>query len=133
MISKKLNEVKRFKNLQEGDIVIVPFYSSVVLAIVGKEDIYSEKAYERSLANQRKVEYCLEDGKLMLISRKELSEGLQRRLRVRGSSVSDLFEFADELESIFLKKRNLFLYSRDETSKRRIFERNEKEFAWKYS
>ncbi len=96
MISKKLNEVKRFKNLQEGDIVIVPFYSSVVLAIVGKEDIYSEKAYERSLANQRKVEYCLEDGKLMLISRKELSEGLQRRLRVRGSSYQATTDYVEK-------------------------------------
>ncbi|ERJ82513.1 hypothetical protein HMPREF1987_01421 [Peptostreptococcaceae bacterium oral taxon 113 str. W5053] len=101
MISKKLNEVKRFKNLQEGDIIIVPFYSSVVLAIVGKEDIYSEKAYERSLANQRKVEYCqveycLEDGKLMLISRKELSEGLQRRLRVRGSSYQATTDYVEK-------------------------------------
>ena len=40
IITKKLNEVVRFKNIREGDYIIVPNHSNVVLAIAESEEIY---------------------------------------------------------------------------------------------
>lgn len=103
-ISRRLNEVERFKNMKENDYVIVPFNSYIVLAEVEENETFSKEDYERDLANQRSVSYRYKDGKILKISRKELSEGLQRRLRVPGSCVSDLFEFGKEIEDIFNSK-----------------------------
>lgn len=100
-ISKRLNEVERFKNIRKGDYIIVPFYSFIAIAEAEADEIYSEKDYPLDLANQRRVAYRYVDEHPLLIPRNELKEGLQRRLRVRGSSVSNLFEFQDEIEKIF--------------------------------
>ena len=53
------------------------------------------------MANQRAVQYRYKDGSLLVVPRNELSEGLQRRLRVPGSSVSNLYDFRDEIERLF--------------------------------
>lgn len=104
VISKNLNEVERFKQMKKGDRVIVPFYSYIVLAEMEDQEIYSKKAFPQDLSNQRRVSYWYENGKILKIPRNELSEGLQRRLRVRGNTVSDLLEFKEEIERIFQRK-----------------------------
>ena len=104
VISKNLNEVERFKQMQKGDRVIVPFYSYIVLAEMEDQEIYSKKAFPQDLSNQRRVSYRYENGKILKIPRNELSEGLQRQLRVRGNTVSDLLEFKEEIERIFQRK-----------------------------
>lgn len=103
LVGKKLNEVRRFHTIQKGDFIIIPYWNSIRLAIATDEHIYSEKAYDLDLANQIKVEYLLTKNGFKTIPRNSLSEGLQRRLRVRGSTVSDLYEFRDEIEQIFEK------------------------------
>lgn len=104
VISKKLNMVECFKNMKKGDYIIVPLPYHIALAEVNEQEFYSIEAHERDLANQRRVTYRYEDGKLLKIPRNELSEGLQRRLRVRGNIVANLFEFKDEIEKVFSKK-----------------------------
>ena len=111
IITKKLNEVVRFKNIREGDYIIVPNHSNVVLAIAESEEIYSPDAFDRDLSNQRKVTYRYSGSEILRIPRSELSEGLQRRLRVRGTTVSDLFEFRDEIEHLF--DRRSYSYSQE--------------------
>ena len=103
LVGKKLNEVKRFHTIKKGDFIIIPYWNSIRLAIAKDEHIYSDKAYELDLANQIKVDYLLIKDDFKTIPRNSLSEGLQRRLRVRGSTVSDLYEFRDEIEQIFEK------------------------------
>lgn len=102
--SKNLNEVERFKNIKEGDYIIVPYYAGIVLAVAEKEELYSAEAYKNDLSNQRRVAYRYTDHELLVIPRNELSEGLQRRLRVRGNTVSNLSEFEEEIERIFQSK-----------------------------
>ena len=104
VISKNLNEVERFKDMKKGDYILVPFNSYIALAEANEKEIYSPEDYEQDLSNQRSVNYRYENGKLLIIPRNELSEGLQRRLRVRGNTVANLFEFKDEIEMIFSRK-----------------------------
>lgn len=103
-VSKKLNEVRRFHNIKAGDFIIVPFYNAIRLAVASDAILYEEEsAYDLDLSNQRKVRYVFSGDTIRTIPRDVLSEALQRRLRVRGSTISDLFEFKDEIEKLFSK------------------------------
>lgn len=101
VVSKKLNEVERFKSIKKGDYIIVPYNSYIAIAEAGNTEIYSETVKYMDLSNQIEVYYRYENGELLTIPRNDLSEGLQRRLRVRGNTVSNLFEFKEEIERIF--------------------------------
>lgn len=103
-VSQNLNEVARFKDMKKGDYIIIPYNSDILIAVVEDGEIYSKKDEVRDLANQRKVSYRYYNNELLKISRNELSEGLQRRLRVRGMTVNTLFEFKDEIETIFSRQ-----------------------------
>ena len=104
VVSKKLNEVERFKKFKKGDYIVVPYNSCIAIAEAENEEIYLKDAYNADLSNQRKVSYRYNDDHLLVIPRNELSEGLQRRLRVRGNTVSNLFEFKEEIDRIFSKE-----------------------------
>ena len=103
VIGKKKNEVRRFKEIKGGDRIVVPYWSSVVLAIAEGEERFSDQDGEsRDLANQHVVSFMRDaSGGRVAIPREQLSEGLQRRLRVRGSTVADLREFESEIERLF--------------------------------
>lgn len=103
---RKRNEIRRFKNLKKGDKILIPFYSSVVLSYATDEVLYRPKFRDTlDLSNQRKVEYLRDDdGDLIKIPRSGLSEGLQRRLRVPGSTMSDLSEFEAEIDRLYEAK-----------------------------
>lgn len=103
-VGKKLNEVKRFHLITEDDYSIVPFRNSIRLAIAKEDKLYDKNSYDLDLANQVRVKYLMTDKDFRTIPRNALSEGLQRRLRVRGSTVSNLYEFKDEIEKIFNKE-----------------------------
>ena len=98
---RNLNEVTRFKNIKQGDYIVVPYWNTITLARAEKEEIYSPEDGRNDLANQRKVKYEYENDSIKRIPRDSLSEGLQRRLRVRGMTVSDLSEFAGEIEELY--------------------------------
>lgn len=100
-VSKHLNEVERFKGIQPGDYILIPYYSGVALAVAEKEAFYVQDAIIIDLANQRRVQYRRRNGELLVVPRNELSEGLQRRLRVPGNSVSNLYEFHEEIDRLF--------------------------------
>lgn len=102
-VGRKLNQVRRFHNINTGDYIIIPFHNSIRLAIAEGKILYDEKAQNSDLANQRKVSYQYTGTTYKTIPRDVLSEALQRRLRVRGSTVSDLYEFKDEIEKLFSK------------------------------
>lgn len=81
------------------------------MAEAREKENYSDSAYDQDLANQRRVTYRYDNGKLLLIPRSDLSEGLQRRLRVRGNVVANLFEFKEEINRIF--GRQSYSYSQE--------------------
>lgn len=101
VIGKKINEVKRFKRISAGDLILVPFHNSIRLAIAKEPEKYESSSVLLDMANQRKVSYLKSSADdLLTIPRTRLSEGLQRRLRVRGVTIADLAEFGPELESL---------------------------------
>lgn len=102
-ISLSLNQASMFKNIQKGDKIVVPCPYGIYLAEAEDGEIYSDSAYQLDLANQHKVKYQRKDGKPKIIARTELPESLQRRLRVRGRSVSNLIDFKDIIENLFSK------------------------------
>lgn len=104
LVGKKLNEVQRFQKIKAGDYIIIPYYNSIRLAIAKSQFRYKNSAYDMDLANQLETEYLMTDNDFKTVPRNSLSEGLQRRLRVRGSTVSDLYEFEYEIEKIFKKE-----------------------------
>ncbi len=100
-VGRNVNECIRFTRINAGDRIIVPYYSAIALAEAVEGENYSEKAFELDLANQHKVSYRYKGEDILSVPRNNLSEGLQRRLRVPGSSVLDVSEFADEIEKLF--------------------------------
>lgn len=103
------NEVRRFLHMQPGDRVVVPVSRGIRLAEVndGLEYDVAAAVPHLDLANQRPVRYLrAADGELLTVPRAELSEGLLRRLRVRGAAVRDLSEFAPELDHLFRSRRS---------------------------
>lgn len=102
VIGKKKNEVRRFKGINKGDRIVVPFWGAICLAVAEQEELYSQQDYDRDLSNQRKVTYHRDqNGKIISIPRGKLSEGLQRRLRIRGTTIVDLWEFSEEIDNLF--------------------------------
>lgn len=104
LVGKKLNEVRRFHNINSGDYLVIPFYNSIRIAIAEEKAVYNEDAEENDLCNQRKVSYQYSGSTIKTIPRDVLSEAFQRRLRVRGSTVSNLYEFKEEIEKLFSKE-----------------------------
>jgi len=102
MRGRRENEILRFSDIQKGDRIVVPYHSSIALATAtGKRRYDPRVAGSIDLSNQVKVRYLREDGDIAAIPRDELTEGLARRLRVRGISVNELDEFAEEIERLF--------------------------------
>ena len=101
-VSKKMNEIRRFKGMRTGDRIVVPYWGSIRLATVADDELlYDKEEYDTDLANQRRVKYVLADDGFLTLPRNQLSEGLSRRLRVRGTGVGDLSEFGEEIERLF--------------------------------
>lgn len=99
---KKRNEVRRFMNIKAGDRIIVPRWSGLMLATASGEPCFNhEAAGARDLGNQHRVQYLMDGARPRIIPRSALSEGLARRLRVRGSTISDLKEFEREVGRLF--------------------------------
>lgn len=107
-VSMNLNECIRFKNITAGDYIIIPYYSGIALAVAESEEMYSAKAVDIDLANQHRVAYKYKNDEILSVPRSNLSEGLQRRLRVPGRSVTDLSDFADEIDKLFANPETYF-------------------------
>lgn len=102
VVGKKKNEVRRFKGIKKGDRIVVPFWGAICLAEAETDELYSKQDCGQDLSNQRKVTYHRnQNGDVVIIPRDKLSEGLQRRLRVRGTTIADLWEFRKEIDCLF--------------------------------
>jgi len=112
VLGKWKNAIRRFKNIKEEDYIIVPCGNSICLARAKKKEIYSNEHIQWDLANQREVSFFTNKNKeIIRIPRNQLSEGLQRRLRMQGTIIADLSDFKDEIENIFSLKNFDQVYS----------------------
>lgn len=97
-------QIIRFQSINAEDRIIIPIGSSICLATATKIRQYNEKQKNVDQANELVVNYIKTQNKEVLyIPRDSLSEGLQRKLRVRGMTVSNLNEFGEEIEKYFAK------------------------------
>ena len=97
-------QIIRFQSINDNDRIIIPVGRSICLATATKLRKYNEKQKNADQANELVVNYIKSQNKeILYIPRDSLSEGLQRRLRVRGMTVSDLNEFREEIEKYFVK------------------------------
>ncbi len=133
VVSRKLNTVERFKNIKEGDYIIVPYGAYIILAIAKKEEKYVEEVKDsKDIANQRKVDYKIKntEKELVKIPRKNLKEGLQKRLKMQGGIVLDLSKFKDEIEEIF-KSAEKYSYTNKIIEEEEKKKKNLKKSCWK--
>ncbi len=99
-IGRRSNIIRFFVGLKQGDIVIVPLYRSIAIGIVSGKKRYSADAVKDDACNQISVEYLkTKEGKPLYISRKELSQGLESRLKIR-MTIAKLEKFKEEILKI---------------------------------
>lgn len=96
-VGRQKNQMSRFFNASDGDIVVVPVHRAIVTGIVRKGKSYQPKGGYG--ANRILVDYFVdENGKAVTIPRAKLTQGLESRLKIR-MSVASLNEFSDEIET----------------------------------
>lgn len=93
------NQIIRYFDITDGDIVLVPLPYSFALATAT-----SEKCFEKGVdygENRIRVKYLRDkSGKVIRTPRGELSQGLSARLRIR-QTVASLEDYQDEVFKIF--------------------------------
>ncbi|MBQ7134517.1 MAG: restriction endonuclease [Ruminococcus sp.] len=93
---RTLNQIKRFIDIKPYDIIVVPHGNSIRIATV-KNKLYKNNEF----GNIIEVEFYKDkNGNIKSVPRNELTEKLQRRLRVRGCTVANYQEFSEEIKKI---------------------------------
>jgi len=98
-VGRSGNQIRRFFQIVEGDVVIVPLPWRVAIGFAGKQMFYDQNWYERDRANHRNITFTFDEkNNVHTIPRSSFSEAFQRRLRVQGMTVNDISEFKNEIE-----------------------------------
>lgn len=98
-LGRRANQIRRFKAIRKGDVIVVPYSwgAAAICEALGEEN-YDLRYYDKWGCNQQRVRFPLgPDGQAKLQPRRELSEALQRRLKIQ-MTVVDLGEFKEELD-----------------------------------
>lgn len=99
-IGRSTNRIKRFFNLSEGDIVIVPLTKSIAIGVVSGKKSFDINLTDKKGCNLVDVNFFrTNDGHILRIPRKSLTNGLESRLKIQSHNIS-LKEFKDEIERI---------------------------------
>ncbi|TCB47344.1 restriction endonuclease [Acinetobacter sp. ANC 4779] len=99
-IGRSTNRIKRFFNLSEGDIVVVPLTKSIAIGIVSGKKSFDITLTDKKGCNLVDVSFFrTNDGHILRIPRKSLTTALESRLKVQSHNVN-LKEFRDEIERI---------------------------------
>jgi restriction system protein len=97
-IGRQQNQILRFFNIKPGDLIVVPVQGGIVLGEAGEHRFY-EKDVDYG-GNQLSVSYFKDKNKdIIRISRTELKEALQARLKIRMTIVG-LSEFSEDIEQL---------------------------------
>lgn len=106
-IGRRGNQIRRFYEVKENDIIVAPLPHCIAIGRAAGGLLYDEAYYSHDRANQRKVNFLKDNtGTLATIPRSSFSEAFQRRLRVKGMTVNDMGEFADEIREAILSIEN---------------------------
>ncbi len=92
-VGRKKKQIKRYFNLKNNDLVVVPVSGAIAIAKVVGEKTYEVDDTVKYGENRIKVEYLSDK----FIPRKTLTTALQNRLKIR-TSIASLDDFSDEIE-----------------------------------
>lgn len=99
-IGRHSNSVRRFFNLVEGDIVIVPLPKAIAIGVVNGKKSFDLSQAKNKACNLISVNFFrTSEGRVLRIPRKSITQGLESRLKVRKSN-TNLIEFQDEINRI---------------------------------
>ena len=88
---RKLNEVKRFINIEENDIILVPGYRCFYIGSATNQFSYDKVNYKDDLANQLQVDFKKdENNEPMSFARDGKNTALATKLGVRGFTVLEI-------------------------------------------
>lgn len=98
LCGRKLGEIKKFKSIRAGDIIIVPCYKGFYIGKATGEFLYdkSEESYNNDLSNQIVLEYVNNGKSPVRFSRDGKLTALASKLCVRGFTVLCITE--DEIK-----------------------------------
>lgn len=99
-IGRHSNSIKRFFNLENGDIVVVPLSKAVVIGIVNGKKSFDQNLAKTKACNLVSVNFFrTNNGHILRIPRKSLTQGFESRLKVRKSN-TNLNDFKEEIARI---------------------------------
>ncbi|MEE9903739.1 MAG: restriction endonuclease [Acinetobacter haemolyticus] len=99
-IGRHSNSIKRFFNLAAGDIVVVPLSKAIAIGIVNGKKTFDQNLAKAKACNLISVNFFrTNNGHILRIPRKSLTQGLESRLKVRKSN-TNLSDFKDEITRI---------------------------------
>lgn len=97
------NQIRRFKSINAGDVIVVPYWGTLAVGVATGEALYDKRYYGKNGGNQQRVAFPRDpNGKARLIPRADVSGGLQARLKIR-ITVANLWEFQPELDALLAK------------------------------
>jgi restriction system protein len=103
-IGRHKNQMSRFFNIKEGDIVVVPVYRAIILGIA--QGVKSHGEGVKYGENRVSVNYFKDaDGNAIKIPRSTLKTQLQSRLKIR-MTVTSLNEFKEDILSYVEQLKN---------------------------
>ncbi len=97
-VGRREKSIKRFFNLKEGDIVVVPSGKQVSIGVVKGEKAFKPEWANRA-CNLVSVEFYKVGGRILKIDRDQLNQQLGSRLKLR-SAIANLNEFESEISRV---------------------------------
>lgn len=102
-IGRRANQIRMFKRIHKGDVVVVPFGGSAAIGVAVGEELHDPKYSGKDGCNQQRVRFLRDaSGKLKLIARGSMPESLQKRLKIRVT-IANLMEFKSDLDTVLSK------------------------------
>ena len=99
-IGRHSNSIKRFFNLANGDIVVVPLSKAIAIGIVNGKKSFDQNLAKTKACNLISVNFFrTNNGHILRIPRKSLTQGFESRLKVRKSN-TNLNDFKEEITRI---------------------------------
>ena len=96
-IGRRANQIRRFKKIAKGDVVVVPRGGTIVIGLATGEEQYDRAFYGKNGCNQIGLNFLKDNnGQVLHLPRANFSEGFQRRLKIR-ITVADLSAFQTEI------------------------------------
>ncbi|MDC7300991.1 restriction endonuclease [Agathobacter ruminis] len=87
VIGRKMGEIRRFRNIKKGDIILVPCYKGFYIGEATGRFIYDVESIENDLSNQVELDYVKRENSPVMFSRDGKLTALSSKLGVRGFTV----------------------------------------------